>query len=261
MDRYDREWGGGYGRDFGHRSGYGYPSYGDRWGGPTGRPGSEGHPGWGTALYGWSASPWGARGYQGGYQAGGYGGASPTYGGYPGSRERGMYYGGRGYATEYDRSGGRYGRGPGAWGGQGYGGDYARRPFVPEWAYREHPELDRPPHQQPAGRWPDRWSGDLGEALDDDEIRQRVEQNLHQDGWVDPERIQVAVDDGVVTLTGDVDDYLEARYAWDDAWETEGVRGVLNQLTVQIADAKPHGDEFPQDEGAAGGAGARGRKR
>jgi hypothetical protein len=255
MDRYDRGWGGGSGRDFGYRPGYGYPSFGDRWGAPSD------YRGWGTAPYGWSTSPWGSRGHQGDYRAGGYGDASPTYGGYPGSRERGMYYGGRGYTMEYDRSGARYGRGA-AWGGQCYGGDYARRLFVPEWAYREHPELDRPPHRQPGGRGPDgrpdRWTGGGGEALDDEEIRQRVEQNLHQDGWVDPERIQVTVDDGVVTLAGDVDDFLEARYAWDDAWETEGVRGVLNQLTVQIADAKPHGDEFSQNEGTTGAKGRKG---
>jgi osmotically-inducible protein OsmY len=44
--------------------------------------------------------------------------------------------------------------------------------------------------------------------------------------------------DGVVTLSGEVDDFLEARYAWDDAWEAEGVRGVINNLTVRTAE--PH---------------------
>ena len=42
----------------------------------------------------------------------------------------------------------------------------------------------------------------------------------------------------MVTLKGEVDDYLEARYAWDDAWEAAGVRGVLNQLTVRTDE--PH---------------------
>jgi hypothetical protein len=44
---------------------------------------------------------------------------------------------------------------------------------------------------------------------------------------------------------------MEARYAWDDAWETEGVRGVVNSLTVRtdVPNAQPHGDVVPQSSG------------
>ena len=60
---------------------------------------------------------------------------------------------------------------------------------------------------------------------------------------------KVAVDDQVVTLTGEVGDYLEDRYAWDDAWDTTGVRGVINNLTVRLDDATgKHEEPFPQSE-------------
>ena len=100
-----------------------------------------------------------------------------------------------------------------------------------------------------SGRWPDEgYEDDYGVAMDDEEIAQAVRQNLHQDNWVPAGRIEVDVNGGVVTLTGDVDDYMQARYAWDDAWETEGVRGVINHLTVRVdeAEAQPHGDVVPQ---------------
>jgi hypothetical protein len=115
----------------------------------------------------------------------------------------------------------------------GYDRGYARAPFIPESEYREHPEFDRP-RRVASGRWSERGYTAIYGDIDDDEIRSTVEQNLHQDGWVTADSIQVSVEDQVVTLTGDVGDYLEARYAWDDAWETMGVRGVINNLTVRL---------------------------
>jgi len=53
-----------------------------------------------------------------------------------------------------------------------------------------------------------------------------------------------------VTLTGDVGDFMEARYAWDDAWESPGVRGVINNLTVRTDLPHPaHQDVVPQSGG------------
>ena len=104
---------------------------------------------------------------------------------------------------------------------------------------------------------PDRWP-DIGHDVDrrpaweremsDDEIREAVLENLFQDTWVDPERIDVQVDRGVVTLSGEVRDFMEARYAWDDAWETPGVRGVINNLTVRT-DRPQEEMELPQTSG------------
>jgi len=80
----------------------------------------------------------------------------------------------------------------------------------------------------------------------DDEIREDVEEALFYDTWVDADRIQVAVEDGVVTLTGTLPSYDEVRYATDDAWDVDGVRGVRTQLTV--------GEEAPARQPAAGRA-------
>jgi hypothetical protein len=131
--------------------------------------------------------------------------------------------------------------GPGApWermsgGGDRYDDGYAHSPFMPESAYRSHPEYDRPPRHI-RDRWPGEPMGGQGgyELMGDDEMLQAVRQSLFQDNWVDAERIEVAVEDGVVTLKGEVDDFLEARYAWDDAWETPGVRGVVNHIHVRV---------------------------
>jgi len=103
----------------------------------------------------------------------------------------------------------------------------------------DFPGPERVPYGRSAvDRWPDT-GHDLdhplpGEAeMSDAEIRQAVLENLFDDTWIDPQRIDVSVDDGVVTLRGEVADFMEARYAWDDAWETAGVRGVVNHLTVR----------------------------
>jgi hypothetical protein len=66
----------------------------------------------------------------------------------------------------------------------------------------------------------------------DDEVRQAVRQALVEDRWLDSSRIEVNVKDGVVTLSGQVAGHLEARYAWDDAWDARGVEGVINRLAV-----------------------------
>jgi len=70
---------------------------------------------------------------------------------------------------------------------------------------------------------------------EDMEIRFRVRRNLLADRWLEAGSIRVDVEDGVVTLSGEVGDYLEARYAWDDAWESSGVRGVVSRLEVRPA--------------------------
>lgn len=248
----------GYGADFGGR---GDPWRSAPWRGPY-RP-------WGGPPEGWAP---GGRGYDRGL----YGGEHPSYGGYPGGLQRGMYYGGRGgYGADLDRweagprwpgagydrgagygrdygTGAGYGREYGGGYGAGYGSGVARFPFVPEEAYRRHPEMGRV-QEHVRGGWPDHAHdpvGRTGDSMDDDELVQAVRQNLHQDDWIHPDRIQVKVESGVVTLTGEVDDYMEARYAWDDAWETAGVRGVINHLTVRTDQPhEEHGDPMPQTAG------------
>lgn len=71
------------------------------------------------------------------------------------------------------------------------------------------------------------------EEQEDTTLGARVRAALHRDGFLDAEGIQVAVQEAVVTLQGEVGDYMQARYAWDDAWEVPGVRGVISKLTVR----------------------------
>lgn len=84
--------------------------------------------------------------------------------------------------------------------------------------------------------------------MTDGEIREAVLENLFQDTWINPDRIDIDVDRGVVTLGGEVRDFMEARYAWDDVWESAGVRGVVNNLTVR-ADLPQERMELPQTSG------------
>lgn len=187
--------------------------------------------GFGPGRQGFGGWPGGFHGGLGGGR-GEYGGAYEEYGGYPGGPRRGEYYGGPGLRREP---------------GRGYDGGYAREPFMPEEAYRRHPEYRQ-------GRMPRDWEAHQHEygddELGDDEVRDAVYRRMSADAWLDPDRVEVQVEDGIVTLTGEVDDYMEARYAWDDAWEADGVRGVVNNLTVradQPHDA--HGDMVVQGAG------------
>ncbi len=73
----------------------------------------------------------------------------------------------------------------------------------------------------------------------DDDVRKDVEDALFYDTWVDAEAITVEVKDGVVTLKGELPDYHEVRYATDDTWDVDGVRGVHCQLTVNPGKRPP----------------------
>jgi hypothetical protein len=86
-------------------------------------------------------------------------------------------------------------------------------------------------------------------AAEDEEIRSAVRRALLEDAWLDAEMIEIRVEDGVVTLTGEVGDYLEARYAWDDAWEVAGVRGVVSRIDVRGSGAGPSGVAAAEDGG------------
>jgi len=99
----------------------------------------------------------------------------------------------------------------------------------------------------------------------DDEIREDVEETLFYDTWVDADRIEVSVEDGVVTLRGTLPSYDEVRYAVDDAWDVDGVRGVRSELQVGAPapesrgeSAAPAAGEAPRAARPSGGARAAG---
>ncbi|HEX7118507.1 MAG TPA: BON domain-containing protein [Longimicrobiales bacterium] len=95
----------------------------------------------------------------------------------------------------------------------------------------------------------------------DDQIRSDVEETLFYDTWVDADRIHVDVEDGVVTLSGTLPSYDEIRFATDDAWDVDGVRGVRTELTVETpgrAAAGREGAGLAEGAAEAAGGGTRG---
>jgi hypothetical protein len=69
-------------------------------------------------------------------------------------------------------------------------------------------------------------------ARPDAELKAEVEEALFFDTWVDADAVTVEVRAGVVTLRGELPDHAEVRYATDDAWDVDGVRGVRSELSV-----------------------------
>ncbi len=150
--------------------------------------------------------------------------------------------------------------GPGYIGGRGYGGTnydldhgYATRPpfgaVRGRWGRPGRSAFrSAPPGDQGAGAWgepeptdeygPARYGyGPYYDRLrrrrrSDTEIRGEVEDALFYDTWVDADAISVSVEDGVVTLSGILPSFEELRYAVDDAWDVDGVRGVRSELDV-----------------------------
>jgi hypothetical protein len=189
----------------------------------------------------------GFRGYGMGYR----GGALRSRGSY----EAGQLRSGLNPVDEFE-----FEWGGGYVGGRGYGGtnyDYehgyqtgARGRYAP--SMRGVPPRPRRP-TSPATRGGYSWSEyEYGEPLgparygygpyhhrlrrrrrSDEEIRADVEEALFYDTWVDADRIQVEVEDGVVTLRGTLASFDEIRYATDDAWDVDGVRGVRTELEVE----------------------------
>ncbi len=73
----------------------------------------------------------------------------------------------------------------------------------------------------------------LSRQRSDEELLENVREALFYDTWVDSEAIEAEVQDGVVLLRGELPSYEEIRYATDDAWDVDGVRGVRSELTLR----------------------------
>lgn len=76
----------------------------------------------------------------------------------------------------------------------------------------------------------------------DSDIRYDVQNALARDQSIDASAIAVAVEDGVVTLRGDVPTFYEMHEAEQVALRVEGVNAVANDLTVL-----PLGGHAPTD--------------
>ena len=67
----------------------------------------------------------------------------------------------------------------------------------------------------------------------DDEIRKDIEETLARNAFVDASGIRIEVKDGVVTLSGTVEDDRSRRIAERIARYTDGVRSVNDQLAIR----------------------------
>jgi osmotically-inducible protein OsmY len=75
-----------------------------------------------------------------------------------------------------------------------------------------------------------------------DELRTDVEDELEWEPSVDHRRIGVAVDDGIVTLTGDVRSYAEKLKAERAVERVKGVTGIANELAVRPSSERTDSD-------------------
>ena len=137
-------------------------------------------------------------------------------------RNRGELSGGP-FAPRSNDFGGDYARDPQAgtlgsdyardrgWSGGGRGDDYVRE--------------DRPVSHR--GRGPKNW------RRSDERIAEMVNERLTDHDDVDATDIEVAVQDGEVTLTGFVTSRRQKRVAEDVAWSCGGVHDVHNRLTLR----------------------------
>lgn len=67
----------------------------------------------------------------------------------------------------------------------------------------------------------------------DSDVQRDVQDALFFDTWVDAERISVEVEDGRVTLRGELPTEQEIRFACDDAWSVAGVREVVSEMVLR----------------------------
>jgi osmotically-inducible protein OsmY len=98
-----------------------------------------------------------------------------------------------------------------------------------------------PPFTYPDWRYYYDWFGDmpLDSSPTDGEIKSIVVERLATHPNTEDEDIEVEVEGGIVTLTGEVSTWLAKRTAGDDAWDTAGVVDVNNRLETRRLDADP----------------------
>jgi hypothetical protein len=177
------------------------------------------------------ASPAQRGGPGGGYDTPGYGrGYGRDFGG--GGLNQGFDGSwGQGYGGSLSPSDYREGFGGEAYGGGMTGSDYARSyggrgedmgADAGSWTERRVEE-EAGPHR---GRGPRGWS------RSDDRLRETVSEALMHDRLLDAREIEVLVEGGVVTLTGEVPGASDVRHAENVARRCGGVAEVRNQLEV-----------------------------
>jgi len=73
------------------------------------------------------------------------------------------------------------------------------------------------------------------DATTDGVLQQSIQSQIEQDPEIFTRDIHVAVEQGVVTLTGFAHSYFEKQAAEEDAQRVPGVRGIANDIDVRLA--------------------------
>ena len=79
--------------------------------------------------------------------------------------------------------------------------------------------------------------------MDDKTLRQNVMDELEFEPSIDAEHIGVAVEGGIVTLTGHVTSYAQKIHAELTAGRVKGVRGIAQEIEVRYASTRPIADD------------------
>ncbi|WHZ18101.1 MAG: transport-associated protein [Rhodanobacteraceae bacterium] len=83
--------------------------------------------------------------------------------------------------------------------------------------------------------------------MNDKELRQLVIDELEFEPSIDAADIGVAAENGVVTLSGYVTDYMQKMAAERAAWRVKGVKGIAQKIEVRLpGDKKQNDDEIAQ---------------
>jgi hypothetical protein len=223
--------GGAY--DAGYGEGYGQGGLGERGMGQR----SDFGPGYGFG-----------GGRQGGF-GGAYGAGGPGHGQGSGLGERGMGERGRGGGSDW--------RGGPDWGRQGRGREDRGGPYGSDRGFMERAgdEVSSWFGDDDARRRREedhRGKGPRGYRRSDDRIREDVNDHLSEDSRVDASDIEVMVENGEVTLSGEVTSRQAKRQAEDCVERVSGVGHVQNNLRVRSASS---GQSGMTGGGSMGGSG------
>lgn len=83
--------------------------------------------------------------------------------------------------------------------------------------------------------------------MNDKELRQLVVDELEYEPSIDAADIGVTAENGVVTLSGHVADYVQKMAAERAAWRVKGVKGIAQKIEVRLpTDKKWNDDEIAQ---------------
>ena len=83
--------------------------------------------------------------------------------------------------------------------------------------------------------------------MNDKQLRQLVIDELEYEPSIDAADIGVAAENGVVTLSGHVADYVQKMVAERAAWRVRGVKGIAQKIEVRLpGDKKWNDDEIAQ---------------